>query len=341
MRAERRELKKGFGEITLWPEVPDDLWHLEQLIVPGSFVFSTTLRTVEIPHDRLRPEKAEKKPVRLGIRVEKVYFHHTSNRLRVHGIIEYGPDIGAHHTFNIEPGSELSMLKTWSRLDLERIARAEASTTFGAIHILTIEEGEAQLFRIRQYGPEWVDTITQGSGKGSGIDGKAIFFENVCSRLALVAGPIVIAGPGFIKDDFMKYLKERAVQIRERCQAVETRSTGRSGVQEVIGQGVLERIAGDIQLEREVTLMSEFLTRIARGEAVAYGTAEVMEAVTCGAAEQILVADSVLRDPSIEKLLEEGERIRATINVLSTSFEPGMQLASLGGIAALLRYRMR
>lgn len=341
MRAERRDLKKGFGEITMSPEVPDDLWHLEQLIEPGSLVFATTLRTVETPSDRLRPEKAEKRPVRLGIRVEKVYFHHSSNRLRIHGVIEHGPDMGAHHTFNIEPGGELSVVKSWSALDLERITRAEASTTFGAVHILTIEDGEAQLFRIRQFGPEWVDTITRGSGKGSGIDGKAILFETVLSRLGLVTGPIVIAGPGFIKDDFMKFLKSEASPIWERCQVVETRSTGRSGVQEVIGQGVLERIAGDIQLEREVHLMSEFLTRIARGEPVAYGITEVMESITCGAAEQILVADSTLRDPRITKLLEAGEKIRATINVLSSAFEPGVQLTSLGGIAALLRYRIR
>jgi cell division protein pelota len=108
----------------------------------------------------------------------------------------------------------------------------------------------------------------------------------------------------------------------------------------VIGQGVLEQLVGDLQLQREVRVMEEFLTRISRGEPVAYGLYEVQEAILCGAAEQIMVADSMLHDPRITAILEQAERTRAQIRVLSTAFEPGMQLESLGGIAALLRYHL-
>ncbi|MDD1678780.1 MAG: mRNA surveillance protein pelota [Methanomicrobiales archaeon] len=340
MKAEQGELKRGYGEIRLFPEVPDDLWHLEHLISPGDLVFATTLRTADTPQDKLRPEKAEKRPVRIGIRVEKVSFHPYTNRLRIGGKIEHGPDMGAHHTFNIDAGTEISVIKQWSRLDRERLERAERSTTFGAIHILTLEEGEGQIFRLRQFGPEWVETITIGSGKGAGTEGKKVLFETILSRLALITGHIVLAGPGFVKDDFIRFLKEKTPDLRDRVLVVETRGTGRGGVQEVIGQGVLEQLVGDLQLQREVRVMEEFLTRISKGEPIAYGVREVEEAVACGAADQIMVADSMLHDPQVTTILEQAEKIRAQIRILSTSFEPGMQLESLGGIAALLRYHL-
>jgi protein pelota len=333
-------MKRGFGEAHLFPEVPDDLWHLEHLISPGDLVFATTLRTADIPQDKLRPEKAEKRPVRIGIRVEKVSFHPYTNRLRIGGVIEHGPDPGSHHTFNIDAGTEVSVIKQWSSLDRERLERAERSTTFGAIHILTLEEGEAQLFRLRQFGPEWVETITVGSGKGSGTEGKKTLFEIILSRLTLISGHIVLAGPGFVKDDFVRFLTEKAPDLRDRVLVVETRGTGRGGVQEIIGKGVLEQLVGDLQLQREVRVMEEFLTRISKGEPVAYGVREVGTAVSCGAADQVMVADSMLHDSAIVSLLEQAERTRARIRVLSTAFEPGMQLESLGGIAALLRYHV-
>lgn len=340
MKVEWGDIKRGYGEARLFPEIPDDLWHLGHLIAPGNLVFAYTMRTTDTPQDKLRPEKAEKRPMRIGIRVEKVSYHSYTNRLRIGGVIEHGPDLGAHHTFNIDTGTEVSVIKQWSKLDRERVERAERSTTFGAIHILTLEEGEAQLFRLRQFGPEWVETITVGSGKGSGTEGKKTLFETILSRFTIISGHIVLAGPGFVKEDFIKFLKERAPGFRERILVVETRGTGRGAVQEVIGQGILEQLVGDLQLQREVRIMNEFLTRISKGEPVAYGLDEVDGAVSCGAAEQIMVADSMLHDPRITSLLDEAERTRAQIRVLSTAFEPGMQLESLGGIAALMRYHI-
>ena len=72
MKAEQGDLRDNAGEIRLLPESIDDLWHLEHLIFPGDLAFATTFRNVESATDKIRPEKVEKRPVRLGIRVEKV-----------------------------------------------------------------------------------------------------------------------------------------------------------------------------------------------------------------------------------------------------------------------------
>ena len=74
MKAEYGELKDRYGEIRLFPESIDDLWHLRYLITTGDLVFATTFRSVDTASDKIRPEKAEKRPVRLGIRIDRVEF---------------------------------------------------------------------------------------------------------------------------------------------------------------------------------------------------------------------------------------------------------------------------
>ena len=128
--------------------------------------------------------------------------------------------------------------------------------------------------------------------------------------------------------------------MADRSIVVETRRIGRGAVQEVIGKGALDKLMGDLQLSREVRQMDEVLRRISLEGAVTYGRKEVAEAIAYGAAEQVLIADSLLRDPETMALIEAAERMRAEIVVLSSSFEPGEWLIALGGIAALLRYKM-
>ena len=86
--------------------------------------------------------------------------------------------------------------------------------------------------------------------------------------------------------------------------------------------------------------MDEVLLRIATDGAVAYGIGDVRKAVAYGAAETVLVSDTLLRDEEATRVIEQAERINASVVVLSTEFEPGERLAALGGVAALLRYRL-
>ena len=188
MKSEVRELRNQFGEIRLFPETLDDIWHLSHLVGPGDLVFATTFRSVEAATDKLRPEKVEKRPVRLGIRVEKVEFHQHTTRLRIAGVIESGVDVTAHHTLNVEPGFEISVIKRWRSVDCERIRRAVDASAYGVVHIVSVEEGEAQVYRLRQFGPEWVTTVTAGSSKGADTGTRSVLFEKTLEALTAVTG---------------------------------------------------------------------------------------------------------------------------------------------------------
>lgn len=338
MKADIGELQRSFGEIKFFPESSDDLWHLQHLILPGCLVFATTLRSVEGATDKIRPEKQEKRPVRLGIRVEQVEFHEYAVRLRVFGLIESGIDEGAHHTLNLEPGFEVSVIRTWHQADLDRIDRAVKSAGAEAVHILAIEEGDAELYRMHSYGPHQVFSLTAGSGKGMECSTRQDMYDAVIGVLGPVTGPLIIAGPGFIKEDFAKRLRSLQPDRTSPVLVTETRRSGRGAVQEVIGQGVLEKLTGDLQLAREVRYLDELIARIARNEPAAYGEKEVSDAVKFGAVDTLLVADTGLHTPAITSIINEAEAMRAGVVILSTRFEPGDRLEKLGGIAALLRY---
>jgi len=339
----KKNLKGKEGEISLVPESLDDLWHLKFLVEKGDLVYAQTLRKVESATDKIRPESAEKKPVRLGIRVEKVEFQKFSNRLRIHGIIEDGIDFGAHHTLNIEPGRDLSIIKTWKNHQLKRIEEAVRASKRPRVVIVTVEEGYATIGVLREYGVDEIAEITGSSGKGVGGTRRE-FFLQVIKQLEVFgdeAESIIIAGPGFVKEELFRIMEEISPELKKKALLVDTSSTGVSGYQEVLRRGSIEKILSDMRLVKEAELFEELMKEISRNGAVAYGLEEVKEAAEMGAVETLLITDEMAMTEEGERLIRETENKGGKYVIFSTEFDPGKRLAHLGGVAALLRFRIR
>ncbi|NIA03513.1 MAG: mRNA surveillance protein pelota [Nitrospirae bacterium] len=347
MRITKRNLKGRDGEIALTPETLDDLWHLKYIIEPGDLVFALTKRKVEGATDKLRPEKMEKRPMRLGVRVESIEFHKFSNRLRLHGVIESGQEAGAYHTLNIENGTNLSVIKTWKNDQFERIKEAEAAAKRPRVVILTIEEGEASIGLVRYYGVEEYSNFKMGSGKGESSS-REDFFNSVISQLSQAASSteaVIVAGPGFTKDDFMKHLETKNSELAARSRTEDTVSIGISGFQEVLRRGAVDRIVEESRITREARLIEELMGMIATNGAAVYGWDEVKRARDMGAVESLLITDELLREGrekghDIDAFLLSIEHSRGKVVVFSSEFEPGHRLYNLGGIAALLRFNL-
>jgi protein pelota len=151
LRIVKYQLRDLEGEIAVVPESLDDLWHLKYVLERGDLIYAYTTRKIDLPMDKLRPEKAEKRPVRLGVRLENIELHKFANRLRLHGVIEQGVDIGSYHTINIEPYVELSIIKKWKKDQIERLNEAVRTSNQPKIAIITIEDGEATFGLVKQY----------------------------------------------------------------------------------------------------------------------------------------------------------------------------------------------
>lgn len=346
MKLLKKNLRGNEGEISLTIESLDDMWHLKYILEPQDIVFAFTKRRIEGATDKLRPEKADKKTVRLGIQVEKVEFHKFSNRLRVHGTIVDGIDAGAYHTINIEEGNEISIIKKWKNDQLQRIKEAQIASMRPKVIIATIEEGEASIGLVRQFGVEESSSLRQSLGKGEG-NTRNEFFGELASQLKWAAekvDAVILAGPGFTKEDFFEFIRTREPELAKKTVLEDTTSIGVSGFQEVLRRGAVDRIMEESRIGREALLIEELMKEISINGKVSYGMADVRNAQDLGAVHTLLITDELLRTEregkSIDGFLKEVEHSQGRIVVFSTEFEPGKKLESLGGIAALLRFRV-
>ncbi len=340
MKVLEENLRKGEGEIKLIPETIEDLWHLRYIIEPGDIVFSLTKRVTE-SSDKLRSDK-ETVIIRMGIEVEKVEFHKFANRLRISGKIISGIDQSGYHTINITEGKELSIIKKWKDEQLKRIRDAVELSNKPEVVIVTIEEGEAIIGMLKQWGIEEIGVIKGSYGKDRG-DNRREFFGEVYSALKnLNFKYLVIAGPGFAKNDFYNFIKEKDASID--AVIVDTSSIGTRGFIEVLKRGVIDRIVGEIKIARDAEFIDKLLEEISKNGKAVYGMDDVKKAFEYGAIETLLVTDEFLREQrekwDIDSFLRDVENMNAEIVIMSSEFEPGKRLNALGGIAALLRFRI-
>ena len=344
LKVVEERLKGNEGEIKLIPENLDDIWHLKHIIEPGDVVFALTKRISE-SSDKLRSDK-EKITVRLGIRVEKVEFHRFANRLRVSGLIVAGIEDSGHHTLNISVGTEVSIIKErWRDEQLNRIKRAIEAARRPEVVIVVIEEGEATIGVLREWGVEEIASITRSYGKGMGDYRKEFFGEILSTLKNLDFRYAVIAGPGFAKEDFIKFVREREAELSKKLIKADVSSTGRRGFVEVLRRGVVTRIVGELRLAEEAEYIEKLLGEIAKNGNAAYGLNEVEKALNYGAIDVLLITDEFLMKErekwDVDSLLEDVEKGNGKVVIMSSEFEPGKQLNSLGGIAALLRFPIR
>jgi protein pelota len=351
--AERQRVEGGRERITVVPESLDDLWHLTYVLEPGDEVAADTHRRIQRDDDQLRDTGGEREHIWARMAVDSVEFAKFANRLRVGGeIVDCSREdqLGHHHTLNVEEHTELEITKHWKVDQLERLQEAVESAENPDVAIATIEEGEAHVHTVAQYGVEERATITAPTGKGEYARPRAELFAEltaVLSRMDVEA--ILLAGPGFTKQDALSYIEENAPDLVGKITTVDTASVGDRGVHEVLKRGAVEQVQAETRIAKEATLIDQLMENIAQGAKAAYGVEQVAKAAEFGAVETLLILDERLRveragegdwDVDANRIIEQVEQKGGEVTVFSGEFAPGEQLANLGGIAAILRYRL-
>lgn len=337
------------GEIRLRADTLDDLWHLRHIVAQGDLVeASTTRRDDSATSDTSKPTRGDKRRVTLGVRIETVEFQAFTDRLRLSGKIETGPgDFGQYHTLTIEPRDDLKIVKTrWRLHELTRIKEAVDQTGAPKVAILSIEEGEALIAFVHAYGVREVSTVeSRGSGKQyQKSAGRQEFFGDVLAEFKMsLEGqqvPVVVVGPGFTKDDFLKFARERARGLFDKALIDSTAHGGHLGVQEALRRGTVARVVESHRLVQEEQLIERVFEEVAKEGKATYGPKHVEQALKAGAVDTLLVADSIIRKPEIDLIMELAADSKARAFVVSTESEAGRRLEGLTGIAALLKFRV-
>lgn len=351
------------GKIKVQVENLDDLWVLYNIVVSGDTVYATTLRRVKRSKEEGRPDRGERIPLYLGIKVESVVFHQYSTRLRIKGTIISGPEdlatMGAHHTLNIDIDDTVTIVKEkWTGYAIKRLEDAVKASGTPQLLIVAIDAGEATIATASNYRLQITTRITQNlpgkRGKPEEHSQALLrFFSELKRAIELLLSEtsvdtVVLAGPGFTKENFIKYLEDKNPELVRRI-TLETASSGDiNAVNEVIKRGAASRAVLEMRLTKETHLVEELLRRLGKGTRdVSYGMDRVKKVATLGAIDTLLITDKILRESMMQKkedfdqLLKSIERMGGKIVIISTLHTAGEQLSSLGGIAALLRYEIR
>ena len=345
-------------ELKLIPENEDDLWHLYNLIEVGDWVHARTSRMIKMDESYSRPKKGRRVNMDLTVEVEKIVWDRFFNKLRVHGIVREAPEefdvTGFHHTLNLAVNKPLILSKkVWrrhhiDRLELSRKVRAQP------IIVVSIDDEDLCVAVIREFGIDIkVEEKTRLPGKletEKREKAKNEFFKRALNSLektfSEVEGKIVVIGPGFIKNEFIDFLKSKSPRIANEIIDVKSvNSAGVGGIYEALRSGVLSKAISKIRLSTEMDAIGEVLKRLGKGRGdVVYGIDDVERAAELGAIEEVLVLDRFFKEASeeimkrIEKIMLYVENRGGRVLVISSRNEAGMQLESLGGISAILRY---
>jgi len=336
------------GEIRLTPENTEDLWHIERLLGPGDRVIARTWRRFKATED----DAGEKKAVTMKLGVEKVEFSPHANRLRVTGkIIEGTPEEfvqqGAYHTIDIEEHFAVSIIKDkWMAHHLSRIKQAIAETKRPRLGMLVLDENKAIYATLRGFGVAYeLELENNASKRDDKFEEKTqSFFGEILKKLqSSQVGKIIVAGPGFGKENLLKFIKQKDGKLASRIVLEHCSYAERTGITELLKRGVVAKVAAEERTENELVLMDKFSTDLRKDSGlVAYGKKEVAAAVQASAVDTILVLDELLRnDKEIEKIVEDAEERKVKLTVFSHESDGGRELAGYGGFAALLRFRVR
>ena len=356
MKVIHSNMKEGI--IKVKAETLDDLWHLYHIIEEGDIVYAKTLRKQSQRSDSLRPEKVQVIPVYLGVKAEKIELHRYANALRITGPIVHTSNeqvpLGKYNTIAVEEGSVITIKKPkWKGYQLDRLKQAVEASQRAKIMIVVIEDGEVDMALVREYG---VDIITEirhnlgGKRYNTNRESEEIkFFHDVAKTMIEIMNrekveKAIVAGPGFVKEEFYKFLQENYPELAKRVVIEDTSVTGRTGIYEVIRRGTVDKVYHESRVAKEIQLVEKIIEEIAKGGLAAYGLKEVEEAANYGAIEKLLVLDELLRGDlkeKIERLMEFVRGMRAEVVVVSSEHEGGEKLKAIGGIAALLRYRIK
>lgn len=333
----------------------DDLWYLSQIITSGDRLKAKTVRRIKDKDDMARATGGERKTITVTIAVEDLDLT-DANTLRAQGTIVSGPEdlvpLGSHHTLTIDTDTELSIAKdVWTSLEKQRLSEAEKAGSRPKLVIAVIDDGQATLAIVREAGVSYVDVDRAIGGKDydQGRQKRVDEFHRETAQaleavLAKEEAPgIIVAGCGFWKNAFHDYLRERHPDIAEKSVVENIGSYGRNGVAEVLKRPVAKRFAEDLAAARDATLIEELLARIGKDNGLAtYGEADVRKAASYGAIETLLASTTYFmahRD-ALDELAGLVRNQQGGIHLVNAHDEPGEQLDGLGGIAALLRFRV-
>lgn len=387
MRVLRRFRQREGVSLRLLLEEADDVWFLFNFVVEGDRIKASTIRKVQ-KETAGGGVATEAKRVHLTIKVTACDFEGAAARLRISGqICEETPHakMGAYHTLEVGVPDEVVVVKeNWDAQHESQLKEATDAAGKAEAMVLLIQAGLANLLCVSNNLSRLLAKIETSLPKNrnvySGYD-KALtrFFKEVADAVYLHVDwsqlkALVIAGPGFYKDQFFEYFLEDAqkherkhiLQKRDVMFAVPASSAYRHTLSELMSDAKVKRLLADTKALRQASCIDQLYRMLnnsyqkpsqsqsqhstsssasfEQSSLVCYGPQEVRRATDTGAVKVLMVSDALLRSADLAqrrfyvRLLQDAAAGGAETLRFSDQHTTGEQLGLLGGVAAILRF---
>ncbi len=352
MKLIHTDFKKG--EVKVKIENLDDLWYLNQIVEKKDLVKGKTLRKIKIGEETQRKQKVEKKAIFLLIEVEKVEFSKTSNVLRILGTVKQAPEdvpLGSHHTFNVEENTIISIIKQkWLKFHVDRLKEASKESS-SKILICVHDREEAYFALMKKYGYQLLAGIKGNVAKKADVKQvESNFYNEILRQLEdyndrYNLNKIIIASPAFWKEELMKEISNE--ELKNKIILATCSSVGENAINEVIKRPETSEALKQDRIAKEYKLVEDLFAEISKNNLASYGLKETKDAAESGAVRHLLITDSFIQKKRMEEKYGEIEFIMKTVDstkgeitIISSDHEAGKKLDGLGGIAAILRYKI-
>lgn len=330
---------------------PEDVWYLTHLIDPGDLITGKTARKMKLGEGE--NAKTIKKTFTVTIEAESIQLDENGASVRVNGKIQEGPDDipqGVYQAVELQPGEEFAIQKvqwlSYQKRKLEEAAEKKYSYLFclfdreEALFALTKKKGFQVLVQLHG----------EAAKKRAAVEIKKDFYEEIIKALETYNAryhpeAIILSSPAFYKEDLLK--KISAPELRKKMVVVTCPDISERSLDEVIKSPELEKTLRSSRAREEQVLVEEVLREIGKNNLAVYGWKETKQAAEAGAVRTLIVTDAFIRKKKLsgdyqelDSIMKHIDTLQGGIHMLSSEQETGKRIDGLGGIAALLRYKV-
>lgn len=359
--------KYNAGSVELVPEEPEDMWHAYNLVAIGDTLRSTTIRKVQT-ESATGSVSVNKVRTTLTIRVETIDFDTQGCVLRVKGRnIQENQYVkmGAYHTLDLELNRKFTLGKhEWDSVTLDRIDMACDPTQHADLAAVIMQEGLAHLCLIT---PNMtllrakIETTIPRKRKGMCAQhdkGLSKFYDQIIQAILRhvnfdIVKCVLVASPGFVKDQFAEYMFTMAVKmdwkmlIENKSKFILAHSSSgfKHSLKEVLQDPSLAPKLSDTKASAEVKALDDFYQMLMNdSDRAFYGVKHVEKAVDLQAIEVLLISDELFRSQDVQKrkryvkIVDAVKENGGEVRIFSSLHVSGEQLGQLSGVAAILRF---
>lgn len=361
--------KDSSGSVVLVPEEAEDMWHAYNLIAVGDHLKSTTIRRVQ-NESMTGSVSSSKVRTTLTIAVEGIEFDTQACMLRIKGRnVEENQYVkmGAYHTIDLELNRKFTLIKEyWDVIALERVEMACDPTQHADLGAVLLHEGLGHIILVTSSMTvvrAKIDMNVPRKRKGfcSQHDKGLLKFYDALIQGILrhinfdVIKCILIASPGFVKEQFCDYMFQQALKSdwkvitenKSKFVLVHSSSGHKHALKEVLADPTVTARLAETKAAGEVKALDTFFSVLQmEPDRAYYGIHHVEKASDASAVETLLVTDELFRStdlPTRKKYVKLVESIKdngGDVRVFSSLHVSGEQLGQLSGVAAILRFPM-